>query len=111
MFRPLIFPKVKKWKSVFTLAENEYSCVNSRQNGLSEDMIAPEVKMSPDTAVAAVSQLTSGLKSSQPPPGDTTLPAAPVKREPENSPTDSLGKLKKTENTRNVNNFYIKSAS
>ncbi|KAA0706929.1 hypothetical protein E1301_Tti002249 [Triplophysa tibetana] len=58
-------------------------------------MIAPEVKMSPDTALAAVSQLTSGLKSSQPPPGDTTLPAATVKHENENSPTDSLDKSSK----------------
>ncbi|XP_057176134.1 uncharacterized protein rbbp8l isoform X2 [Triplophysa rosa] len=64
----------------------------NRQNGLSEDTIAPEVKMSPDTAVAAMSLLTSALKSSQPPPGDTTLPAATVKRETENSPTESLDK-------------------
>lgn len=76
--------------------QTHISYLYSRQNGLSEDTIAPEVKMSPDTAVAAVSLLTSGLKSSQPPPGDTTVPvpAATVKRETENSPTDSLGKLK-----------------
>lgn len=48
--------------------------------------------MSPDTAVAAVTLLASGLKSSQPPPGDTTVPAATVKRETDNSPTD-LGEL------------------
>lgn len=74
--------------------QTHISYLYSRQNGLSEDTIAQEVKMSPDTAVAAVSLLTSGLKSSQPPPGDTTVPAATVKRETENSPTDSLGKLK-----------------
>lgn len=48
--------------------------------------------MSPDTAVAAVTSLASGLKSSQPPPGDTTVPAATVKH----SPTHSLGKLQQT---------------
>lgn len=62
------------------------------QNGLSEDRTPPEVKMSPDTALAAVSLLTSGLKSSQPPPGDTTVPAATVKLETQNSPPDSLEK-------------------
>lgn len=50
--------------------------------------------MSPDTAVAAVTSLASGLKSSQPPPGDATVHAATVKREKDNSPTDILGKLR-----------------
>ncbi|KAL0158547.1 hypothetical protein M9458_046623, partial [Cirrhinus mrigala] len=57
-------------------------------NGHSENAVTPEVKVSPDTAVAAVTLLASGLKSSQPPPGDTTVPAATVKRETDNSPTD-----------------------
>ncbi|XP_048033838.1 RBBP8 N-terminal-like protein [Megalobrama amblycephala] len=65
---------------------------SNRQNGHSEDTITAEVKMSPDTAAAAVTLLTSGLKSSQPPPGDATVPAATVKRETDNSPTDSLEK-------------------
>ncbi|XP_067303429.1 RBBP8 N-terminal-like protein [Pseudorasbora parva] len=65
---------------------------SSRQNGHSEDTITPEVKMSPDTAAAAVTLLTSGLKSSQPPPGDATVPALSVKRETVNSPPDSLEK-------------------
>uniref|UniRef100_A0A8C1KR89 Retinoblastoma binding protein 8-like n=1 Tax=Cyprinus carpio TaxID=7962 RepID=A0A8C1KR89_CYPCA len=61
---------------------------SNRQNGHSEDTMTPEVKGSPDTAVAAVTLLASGLKSSQPPPGDTTVPAATVKH----SPTHSLEK-------------------
>ncbi|XP_055045054.2 uncharacterized protein rbbp8l [Misgurnus anguillicaudatus] len=65
----------------------------NQQNGLSEESIPPEVKLSPDTAVAAVTLLTSGLKSSQSPAGDATVPAATVKREMENSPTDSLEKV------------------
>jgi len=48
--------------------------------------------MSPDTAAAAVTLLTSGLKSSKPPAGDATVPVATVKREMVNSPTDSQGK-------------------
>jgi len=64
----------------------------SQQNGHSEDKITPEIKMSPDTAAAAVTLLTSGLKSSKPPPGDATVPVATVKREMVNSPTDSQGK-------------------
>lgn len=64
----------------------------NQQNGLSEESISPEVKLSPDTAVAAVTLLTSGLKSSQSPAGDATVPSATVKREMENSPTDSLEK-------------------
>ncbi|XP_058619895.1 RBBP8 N-terminal-like protein [Onychostoma macrolepis] len=65
---------------------------SNRQNGHLEDAITPEVKVSPDTAVAAVTLLASGLKSSQPPPGDATVPAATVKREVLNSPPDSLEK-------------------
>ncbi|XP_073679606.1 uncharacterized protein rbbp8l [Garra rufa] len=61
---------------------------SNRHNGHSEDAITPEIKVSPDTAVAAVTLLASGLKSSQPPPGDATVPAATVKRETDNSPTD-----------------------
>ncbi|XP_077070388.1 uncharacterized protein rbbp8l [Siphateles boraxobius] len=66
--------------------------LSTRQNGHSEDTISPEIKMSPDTAAAAVTLLTSGLKSSKPPPGDATVPAATVKRETVNSPTDSQEK-------------------
>ncbi|XP_016097356.1 RBBP8 N-terminal-like protein [Sinocyclocheilus grahami] len=65
---------------------------SNRQNGHSEDAITQEVKVSPDTAVAAVTLLASGLKSSQPPPGDTTVPAATVKHETDNRPTDILEK-------------------
>ncbi|XP_026055291.1 RBBP8 N-terminal-like protein [Carassius auratus] len=61
---------------------------SNQQNGHSEDAITPEVKVSPDTAVAAVTLLASGLKSSQTPPGDATVPAASVKH----SPTHSLEK-------------------
>ncbi|XP_051518593.1 DNA endonuclease RBBP8-like isoform X2 [Myxocyprinus asiaticus] len=64
----------------------------NRQNGHSEDAITPEVKLSPDKTVAAVTPMTSGLKSSQPPPGDATIHAETVKRETENSPTFSLEK-------------------
>uniref|UniRef100_A0A8C1SI12 Retinoblastoma binding protein 8-like n=1 Tax=Cyprinus carpio TaxID=7962 RepID=A0A8C1SI12_CYPCA len=66
--------------------------LSNQQNGHSEDATTPEVKMSPDTAVAAVTSLASGLKSSQPPPGDATVHAATVKREKDNSPTDILEK-------------------
>lgn len=66
--------------------------LSNRQNGHSEDPITPEIKMSPDTAAAAVTLLSSGLKSSKPPPGDATVPAATVKREKVNSPTDSQEK-------------------
>ncbi|XP_056098715.1 RBBP8 N-terminal-like protein [Rhinichthys klamathensis goyatoka] len=66
--------------------------LSNRQNGHSEDTITPEIKMSPDTAAAAVAHLTSGLKSSKPPPGDATVPVATVKREMVNSPTDSQEK-------------------
>ncbi|XP_051516866.1 RBBP8 N-terminal-like protein [Myxocyprinus asiaticus] len=59
----------------------------NRQNGHSEDSITPEVKLSLDAAVS-----TSGPKSTQPPPGDATVPAATVKSETENSPNDSLEK-------------------
>ncbi|XDV45730.1 hypothetical protein PO909_013777 [Leuciscus waleckii] len=62
---------------------------SNRQNGHPEDTITPEIKMSPDTAAAAVTLLTSGLKSSKPPPGDATVPGATVKQETLNSPTDS----------------------
>ncbi|XP_051961185.1 uncharacterized protein LOC127628473 [Xyrauchen texanus] len=64
----------------------------NRQNGHSEDSITPEVNLSLETAVAAVTLMTSGLKSSQPPPGDATVPAATGKSETENSPNDSLEK-------------------
>ncbi|XP_016098792.1 RBBP8 N-terminal-like protein isoform X2 [Sinocyclocheilus grahami] len=66
--------------------------LSNQQNGHSEDAITPEVKMSPDTAVAALTLLASGLKSIQHPPGDTSVPTATVKREMDNSPTDILKK-------------------
>ncbi|KAL1249779.1 hypothetical protein QQF64_020784 [Cirrhinus molitorella] len=61
---------------------------SNRHNGHSEDAVTPEIKVSPDTAVAAVTLLSSGLKSSQPPPGDATVPAATFKRETDSCPTD-----------------------
>ncbi|XP_051947588.1 RBBP8 N-terminal-like protein isoform X2 [Xyrauchen texanus] len=65
----------------------------NRQNGNSDGSITPEVKLSPDNTVAAVTLMTSGLKSSQPPPGDATIHAETFKRETENSPTCCLEKV------------------
>ncbi|XP_016417516.1 RBBP8 N-terminal-like protein isoform X1 [Sinocyclocheilus rhinocerous] len=66
--------------------------LSNQQNGHSEDAFTPEIKVSPDTAVAALTLLASRLKSSQHPPGDATEPAATVKRETDNSPTNILKK-------------------